>query len=87
VPNVDAEEEVQRSHVLHCKLGTEGVDDLLQQFGARRGEHHVVDVEEQVDDVAAAAQDEEEGVRPCGCEPQLDGMSREAGESGERCLS
>ena len=57
--HVDAEEEVQRAHVLHGKLSLEFVDDVPQQRVGGGRQHHVVDVEKKVRRRRTAPQHEE----------------------------
>jgi hypothetical protein len=54
---------VQRVEVLHCELLLESCSGTLEKLRARGGEDDVVDVEQQVSSVGAAAVDEQRGVR------------------------
>jgi hypothetical protein len=59
----DAEEVVERAEVLHRKLLLESCSGTLEKIWAQGGENDVVDVEQQVRSVDAAAVDEQRGVR------------------------
>jgi hypothetical protein len=54
---------VERGEVLHCELLLESCSGTLEKLWARGGEDDVVDVEQQVSSVGAAAVDEQRGVR------------------------
>jgi hypothetical protein len=57
----DTEEVVERAEVLHRELLLESCSGTLEKFWARGGEDNVVDVEQQVSSVGAAAVDEQRG--------------------------
>jgi hypothetical protein len=54
---------VERVEVLHRKLLLESYSGTLEKLRARGDEDDVVDVEQQVSNVSAAAVDEERGVQ------------------------
>jgi hypothetical protein len=54
---------VERAEVLHHELLLESCSGTLEKLWARGGEDDVVDVEQQISSVGAAAVDEQRGVR------------------------
>jgi hypothetical protein len=58
----DAEEVVERVEVLHRELLLESCSGTLEKLRARGGEYNVIDVEQQVSSVGAAAIDKQRGV-------------------------
>jgi hypothetical protein len=59
----DAEEVVERAEVLHRELQLESCSSMLEKLRVQGGEDDVVDVEQQVSSVSAAAVDKQRGVR------------------------
>jgi hypothetical protein len=59
----DVEEVAEGTEVLHGELLLESCSDTLEQLRARGSEDDVIDVEEQVRNIGAAAIDEQRGVR------------------------
>ena len=60
--HLNAQEIVQRSHVLHSKLGVQVMKQRLQQSFIVTGEDHIVDIHKQIDNVRALVINEQRRV-------------------------
>ena len=85
--DVDAEEVVNRSHVLHRERGVEALDEVLEErrHGCRK--YHVVDVEQEVCHLVAVAVHEQGGVRASLFEANRGDEGDEALEPSSWCLT
>jgi hypothetical protein len=64
--NLDAEELVQMTQVLHCKCALHTIDDMMVKLQGRRHQDDVIDVKEEMRHIGAMLIDEQRRVRPCG---------------------
>jgi hypothetical protein len=70
-PNLDAEEVVQRTQVLHCECALQTIDDTMEKRQGRRRQDDVIDVEEEIRHAGAMLVHEQRRVRPCGAEASV----------------
>jgi predicted ThiF/HesA family dinucleotide-utilizing enzyme len=85
--DIDAKEEPKLTKVLDGKLRVQVVNDLLEQHRAGAREHHVIDIQKEVDNVMATSKHEQGRVGACRSEADADHERGKTSEPRLRCLS